>query len=230
MLVLRLGFGGLLVASHAIACGDSDDPAESAPDPVDVDTGAGGMLDPGSGGDDDSNEGGAVESNTYLVDLDTTVGTITIEVHPDWAPLGAARFRELVEVSYFDGSKFFRVVPNFVVQFGLAADPTVSAMWTERIDDDPVVESNTRGRVTFATSGANSRTTQLFINYGDNTFLDGMGFAPFGEVVEGTLSIAEQINAEYGEDPDQNRIRNEGDAYLNELFPNLTTIDTATIR
>lgn len=189
----------------------------------------------GCDGTGDTDAGPPVDAGpppeVFVVDLDTTAGPIAIEVHPEWAPLGAARLRELVEVGFYDDSKFFRVAPDFVVQFGIAADPVVSGEWrVQQIADDPIVETNTRGRVTFATAGPNTRTTQLFINYADNSFLDGMGFAPIGEVIEDTMSNADAINAEYGEAPDQGRIQSEGNSYLDGSFPNLTTITSATIR
>lgn len=224
----RLALALLLVVGLA-GCDDGSSDIDAGP-PGDTDAGPGGDVDGGPGvdaGDVDAGEPG----DTFIVDLDTTAGPIAIEVHPDWAPLGAARVRELVEAGYYDDSKFFRVDPDFVVQFGLAAEPSVTAMWRgDALQDDPVVETNSRGRVTFATAGPNTRTTQLFINYADNAFLDGMGFAPIGEVIEGTMSNADAINAEYGEAPQQSRITSEGNAYLDASFPNLTTITSATIR
>ncbi|MEQ9073562.1 MAG: peptidylprolyl isomerase [Sandaracinaceae bacterium] len=166
----------------------------------------------------------------FVVDFDTSAGPIAVEVHPEWAPLGAARFRELVEMGFYDDTRFFRVVPGFVAQFGLSGDPAVNAAWqSNRIADDPVVASNTRGRVTFATAGPGTRTTQLFLNYGDNAGLDPMGFAPFGEVIEG-MENADAIEAEYGEMPQQPRIQSEGNAYLDAEFPNLTAIRSASVR
>ncbi|MEN0067201.1 MAG: peptidylprolyl isomerase [Myxococcota bacterium] len=166
----------------------------------------------------------------FLVDMETTTGPVVLEIHEDWAPLGAARFRELVESGFYDGARFFRVVPDFVVQWGLPADPAVNAKWTEPILDDPVIESNVARTITFAaTALPNSRTTQVFINYGDNSSLDDQGFAPFGRVAEGMRNVR-SINAEYGQDPDQTRIRNEGNAYLDAEFPNLDGIVSATVR
>lgn len=173
----------------------------------------------------------ASDPSIFVVDFATTAGDFAIEVHPAWAPNGAARFRELVEAGFFDGQRFFRVVPDFIVQWGLSGDPAVTAMWEGRtIADDPVVESNRPGYVSFAqTSDPNSRTTQLFINYADNSFLDAMGFAPFGRVVSGMESVL-AINAEYGERPVQSQIVSEGEAYLEANFPRLTTITSARIR
>jgi len=166
----------------------------------------------------------------FVVDLETSVGPVVLEIHEDWAPLGSARFRELVEAGYYDGARFFRVVPDFVVQWGLAADPAVSAKWDDPIPDDPVVESNVRRTISFAaTANPNSRTTQVFINYTDNSFLDASGFAPFGRVIEGMRNVR-SINGEYGEQPDQAQIRSQGNAYLDANFPRLDEIVTATIR
>jgi peptidyl-prolyl cis-trans isomerase A (cyclophilin A) len=158
-----------------------------------------------------------------------------IEVQRDWAPYGADRFYELVKNGYFDGQRFFRVLSGFMAQFGIHGDPKVSAAWRERrIPDDPVKQSNTRGMVSFATAGPNTRTTQVFINYADNSALDGQGFAPFGRVVEG-MDAVDRLFAGYGEGaprgrgPDQGRIQGEGEAYLARDFPKLDSVKRATI-
>lgn len=165
----------------------------------------------------------------YKVVFETTKGTFVVEVNRDWAPLGADRFYNLVKNGFYNDAKFFRVVPNFVVQFGIPADPRVAAVWrTQTIQDDPVKESNVKGTITFATAGPNSRTTQVFINYADNSRLDRMGFAPFGKVVEG-MEVVEAINAEYGERPNQGMIQAQGNAYLEREFPNLDGIKSARI-
>src|SRR5579871_3861457 len=136
----------------------------------------------------------------------TSAGDFIVEVHRDWAPLGADRFYNLVRRGFFTNASFFRVVPGFVVQFGLSADPAVNNAWHQAvIQDDPVKQSNKRGTLVFATSGANSRTTQLFINFADNAPLDRMGFAPFGEVIEG-MDVVDKIYAGYGEQPRQDLI------------------------
>jgi peptidyl-prolyl cis-trans isomerase A (cyclophilin A) len=165
----------------------------------------------------------------YKVAFDTTKGSFIVEVHPSWAPLGAARFKELVEDKYFDGAGFFRVVPNFIVQFGLAADPAKSKKWDNRIADDPVIRTNKRGTLTFATAGPNTRTTQLFINFKSNQILDDQGFAPFGEVTGAGMDVVDKITAQYGERPDQGAITAQGNAYLKSNFPNLDFIKKATI-
>lgn len=166
---------------------------------------------------------------TFSVQFDTTKGNFTVEITRSLAPNGADRFYNLVKSGYFKNIGFFRVVPNFMVQFGIHGDPAVSAKWREaNIQDDPVKGSNTRGTITFATAGPNTRTTQLFINFGNNTFLDNQGFSPFGKVTSG-MDVVDKINAEYGENPNQGQIQMEGNAYLKKGFPNLDYIKSASI-
>src|SRR3954451_13649247 len=137
--------------------------------------------------------------DTFKVRFDTTKGAFTVEVTRSLAPNGADRFYNLVRSGYFKDTAFFRVVPGFMVQFGIHGDPAVSAKWRPAsIPDDPVKGSNTRGTLTFATAGPNTRTTQLFVNFGNNTRLDGMGFSQFGKVSEG-MDVVDKINGEYGE-------------------------------
>ncbi len=156
--------------------------------------------------------------------FETTKGAFTVEVIREWAPRGADRLLELLRAGAFERAAFFRVVPGFVVQFGIPADPQVTAAWKDaRIPDDPVRTSNTAGTLTFATSGPNTRTSQLFINFKDNPRLDGMGFAPLGKVVEG-MEVVDSLNAEYREQPLQDRIQREGEAYLLREFPRLDVI------
>lgn len=167
---------------------------------------------------------------TFKVAFETTKGSFIVEVHPEWAPLGAARFKELVEDKFFDNSGFFRVVPNFVIQFGLAADPAKTKKWDRAITDDPVIRTNKRGTLTYAkTSMPNTRTTQLFINLKSNQILDDQGFAPFGEVTGAGMDVVDRITAQYGESPDQGAITAQGNAYLKSNFPNLDFIKKATI-
>lgn len=152
-----------------------------------------------------------------------------MQVHRDWAPLGADRFYNLVRHGFFTNAGFFRVVPNFVVQFGLNANPAVNKVWQEaKIQDDPVKQSNKRGTLVFAMAGPNTRTTQLFINFKDNARLDGMGFAPFGEVVEGMENV-DKIYAGYGEQPRQDLIVDQGDAYLAKNFHEMDKIKFARV-
>src|SRR5580765_3660439 len=121
---------------------------------------------------------------TYKVKFDTTKGTFVVEVHRDWAPNGADRFYNLVKNGFYDDVRFFRVISGFMVQFGIHGDPKVSAPWREaQIKDDPVRQSNKRGYVTYAMAGPNTRTSQVFINFGDNAMLDSKGFSPFGRIV-----------------------------------------------
>ncbi len=159
----------------------------------------------------------------------TTAGDFVVEVHRDWAPLGADRFYNLVRNGYFTNAAFFRVVPGFVVQFGLNANPAINKVWSDaNIHDDPVKQSNTRGYLVFATAGPNTRTTQLFINFGNNARLDGMGFAPFGTVLEG-MDVVDKIYSGYGESPDQGLITSQGDVYLTARFPKIDKIKLAKI-
>ena len=167
--------------------------------------------------------------DTYKVKLDTSKGPFVIEVHRSWAPLGADHFYSLVKSGFYNDVRFFRVVPNFMVQFGMNGDPKVQSAHNTTIKDDPAKESNKRGYVTFAKTGApNSRSTQIFINFKDNAFLDAQGFAPIGQVVSG-MDIVDKINAEYREQPNQNEIRASGNAYLTREFPKLDYVKTATI-
>jgi peptidyl-prolyl cis-trans isomerase A (cyclophilin A) len=168
----------------------------------------------------------------FKAQFTTTKGDVIVEVHRDWAPLGADRFYNLVKNGFFNNAAFFRVVvaPRpFVVQFGLNASPEVNKVWEHAsIKDDPVMGSNTRGMLVFATAGPNTRTTQLFINLNDNKFLDSMGFAPFGTVSEG-MDVVDKIYSGYGESPDQGRLTEEGDAYLVKNFPMIDKIKLAKV-
>jgi peptidyl-prolyl cis-trans isomerase A (cyclophilin A) len=165
----------------------------------------------------------------FRVNLDTSRGPVVIEVTRANAPVGADRFYNLVKAKYFDGARFFRVIPGFMAQFGIAGDPAMTKTWDVPIEDDPVKSSNVRGAVTFAqTSAPNSRSTQLFINFGDNARLDGQRFAPFGKVVSGMENV-DQIYSGDRENPDQSRIEAEGNTYLEKEFPRLDYIKTARI-
>lgn len=166
---------------------------------------------------------------TYKVRFDTTAGPFVVTVTRAWAPRGADRFYNLVQNGYFDGAGFFRVVPGFMVQFGINGDPAIQRHWANaNLQDDPVTQSNTRGKITFANRGPNSRTTQVFINFGNNAGLDKQNFAPFGEVTTG-MDVVDKINAQYREQPQQPRIQAEGNAYLKKEFPKLDFIKKATI-
>ena len=165
----------------------------------------------------------------------TSKGEFVIEVTRAWAPIGADRFYNLVKNGYYDNCRFFRVIKGFMVQFGIHGDPKVSAAWRgANIKDDPVKESNTRGYVSYAMAGPNTRTTQLFINFGNNSALDGQGFSPFGKVTKG-MDVVDSIYSDYGEGapsgqgPEQGKIHMQGNPYLEESFPKLDYIKSAAI-
>jgi len=166
---------------------------------------------------------------TYKVKLDTTAGPVVIQVTRDWAPLGADRFYNLVKNGFYDDVRFFRVIPGFMAQGGMSGDPAIQKLWgRNNFNDDPVKQSNKRGFVTFAKTGApNSRSTQIFINYADNSNLDPQGFAPFGQVISG-MEAVDKFEA-YKNVPDQGMITAEGNAYLQRDYPKLTVIKKATI-
>jgi peptidyl-prolyl cis-trans isomerase A (cyclophilin A) len=166
---------------------------------------------------------------TYKVRLDTSAGPVVIQVTRDWAPLGADRFYNLVKHGFYDGVRFFRVIPGFMAQGGMSGDPAIQKLWgRNNFNDDPVKQSNKRGFVTFAKTGApNSRSTQFFINYANNANLDAQGFAPFGEVISG-MEVVDKFEA-YKNVPDQGMITAEGNAYLQRDYPKLTFIKKATI-
>jgi peptidyl-prolyl cis-trans isomerase A (cyclophilin A) len=170
--------------------------------------------------------------DTYEVKFSTTRGDFTIEVTRAWAPLGADRFYNLVKHHFYDNGSFFRVVPGFVVQFGISAYPPVSAAWKHtEFKDDRVTQSNKKGYLTFATAGPNTRTTQVFINLRDNSqSLDRQGFAPFGKVTEG-MNVVEMMYDGYGDEsgPDQGQIEKRGKPYLDKGWPKLDSIKSATL-
>jgi peptidyl-prolyl cis-trans isomerase A (cyclophilin A) len=223
----------LAVALAGSACGRRDQPspspsptvAEATPTPVPTPLPP--LLDPEQ----------AMEPapDRFRVRFDTTKGPFVIEVRRGWAPHGADRFYNLVRLGYYDEVTFFRVIDDFMVQFGIHGDPEVSAAWRyAEIPDDPVAQSNTRGMVTFATRGPNTRTAQIFINYKDNSPLDRQGFAPFGRVVEG-MAVVDKLYSGYGEGaprgagPDQGRAQAEGNRYFRGDFPKLDHIKSAAL-
>ena len=166
---------------------------------------------------------------TYKVRFDTSAGEFIVSVTRAWAPAGADRFYNRVKNGFYDGTRFFRVVPNFMVQFGINGDPDIQRNWANaNIKDDPAgVKSNGRGFITFANRGPNSRSTQVFINYKSNAFLDKT-FMPFGEVTTG-MAVVDKINSAHGEEPDQAQIQANGNRYLMKAFPKLDFIKKATI-
>jgi peptidyl-prolyl cis-trans isomerase A (cyclophilin A) len=174
----------------------------------------------------------------YKVKMSTSKGDFVIQVTREWAPRGADRFYSLVKGGFYTDVRFFRIIPNFMAQFGMNGEPRVTAAWmAAKIQDDPVTQSNTRGMVTFATSGKNSRTTQVFVNFADrNKMLDGQGFAPFGKVVEG-MDVVDKLYSGYGESasrggsgPEQHLIQQQGNEYLMRDFKEMDYIKSATIQ
>jgi peptidyl-prolyl cis-trans isomerase A (cyclophilin A) len=173
---------------------------------------------------------------TFKANFDTTKGAFVIEVHRDWAPIGADRFYNLVKNGFYNDVRFFRVIPGFMAQFGMHGTPAVQQAWQPaRIMDDPVKQGSKRGYVVFAHAGPNTRTTQLFINFRDNSSsLDKQGFASFGQVISG-MDVVDKLHSGYGDGPpggkgpSQQRIVAEGTAYLAKEFPNLDYIKSATI-
>ncbi|MGC2330611.1 MAG: peptidylprolyl isomerase [Candidatus Acidiferrales bacterium] len=165
----------------------------------------------------------------YEVKFTTTKGDFIVQVNRAWAPIGADRFYNLVKHGFFTGAPFFRVVPGFIIQFGLTGDPAVNRAWQNaNIKDDPVTQSNKPGTLTFATAGPNTRTTQLFINFGNNGGLDGQGFAPFGQVTSG-MDVVKSLYSGYGEQPNQGLITSQGKAYIEKNFPKIDSIKSATL-
>lgn len=173
--------------------------------------------------------------DVYKVKFATTKGDVVVEVTRAWAPQGADRFYNLVKNGFYTNAAFFRVLPGFVAQFGISAWPEVNRVWRNaQISDDPVKETNARGTLSFATGGPNTRTTQIFINYGENGRLDGSGFSPFGKVVEG-MDVVDKFYSGYGEGspggrgPDQGLLQSRGKEYLDKDFPLLDSIKSASI-
>ncbi len=200
-------------APKPTAKADQPKPKPSGPHP--------GLLDPSQ-----ANEKAPAQ---YKVKFQTTAGDFVAEIYRDWAPLGADRFYNLVKIGFFDDTGFFRIVPGFIVQFGLNGDPAVNAKWREAsIADDPVKASNEPATLTFATAGPNTRTTQMFINYGNNAGLDRQGFAPIGKVVEG-MAVVEKLFPGYREMANQGQIQMRGNEYLKSSFPKMDFIVKASV-
>jgi peptidyl-prolyl cis-trans isomerase A (cyclophilin A) len=174
--------------------------------------------------------------DVYRVNLDTSKGAVVLEVTRAWAPHGADHFYELIKEGYYDGDRFYRVVPHFVVQVGINGDPKVTQIWSAlRISDDPVRQKNRKGTLTFASSGPGARTTQVFVNMRDNLMLDRQGFAPIGRVAEG-IDVLERLYGGYGDmpprgsGPDGIEIERQGNVYLDNHFPRLDFIKKATVQ
>ncbi len=175
--------------------------------------------------------------DVFNVNFDTSKGTVIVEVHRDWAPFGVDHFYTLVRTGFYDGTRFYRVIRNFMAQFGMNGDPKTNEMWANApIPDDPVRQSNVRGMLTYAaTQMPNSRSTQLFINFKNNTMLDGKGFAPIGRVTQG-MDVVDSFFDSYGEmppngqGPDPAQIGTQGNQYLQDHFPRLDFVKKATIQ
>ena len=184
----------------------------------------------------DPSKASAKAPDVFQAQFTTTKGDFVVEVHRDWAPNGADRFYNLVKSGFFDDTRFFRAIDGFMVQFGISGDPAVASKWQNaNIQDDPVKQSNKRGYVTFAQTGQpNSRSTQVFVSYGDNARLDATRFAPFGQVTKG-MDIVDSLYKGYGEGapggrgPDQGKIQSQGNAYLDAQFSKLDAIKRAVI-
>jgi peptidyl-prolyl cis-trans isomerase A (cyclophilin A) len=167
----------------------------------------------------------------------TTKGDFTVEVHRDWSPNGADRFYNLVKNGFYDGCEFFRVVPNFMVQFGISGNPKIEGAWAHaNLRDDPLKQGNKRGRISFANAGPNTRTAQVFINFRDNSQLDSQNFPAFGEVIEAGMDVVDKLYGGYGDmqemgghGPSPGKIETEGNAYLDKNFSQLDKIKTAKI-
>lgn len=171
---------------------------------------------------------GAAETGEFEVLFETTAGNFTVKVYREWAPRGAERFYQLIKNKYYDGAPFYRVMPGFIVQFGMNGDPAGTKYWDKSFPDDPVVQSNMAGVVCFAKAGPNTRSTQVFINYEDNgKSLDSQGFAPFAEVIDGMKNVI-AINPEYMEQPNQAAMARSGNAYVFSKFPEIDYIKKAT--
>ena len=169
--------------------------------------------------------------DTYKARFDTSKGVFVVDVHREWAPIGADRFYNLVKAGFYDDVRFFRVLEGFMAQFGMSGTPSVQVIWgNQRLNDDPVKQSNKRGYITFANAGPNSRSTQLFINFADNASLDSQNFAPFGQVTDG-MDVVDKLYSGYGRTnvPNQGRITSEGNVYLNKEYPKLDYVKKATI-
>ena len=170
---------------------------------------------------------------TFQVKFETTRGDFTMDVTRAWAPIGVDRFYNLVKHHFYDNMVVFRAVPGFVVQFGISSYPPVNAAWRiADIQDDPVTQSNKRGYVTYAkTSQPNSRSTQIFISFKDNSFLDSQGFAPFGVINPEAMRVVEMLYDQYGDQPtnEQDQISRLGKPYLDSKYPKLDVIKHATL-
>lgn len=165
----------------------------------------------------------------FKVKLETSKGDLVLKITRGWAPKGADRFHTLVKAGLYDDVRFYRVVSKYIAQWGYNGDPKVAQKWMEaKIDDDPVTKKNVRGTVSFAKGAPNSRTVNVFINLKDNDALDKQGFAPFAEVVEG-MEVADKLHSGWGNTPQQKKILEQGNAYLDKEYKELDRIKTARV-
>lgn len=216
-----------LVLSGAFAgCSPGGCPGVDVPEPTPAQAA---LLDP------DGDAFAATPPDTFVVRFTTSRGDVEVEVVREWTPIGAGRLYNLVRNRFFDGNRFFRVLPGFIVQFGVHGVPAIQAAWNERpLPDDPVIQSNVRGTLVYATAGPDTRTTQLFFNYLDNPQLDHLGFAPVGRVRSG-MDVLIRLYSEYGETqpdgagPDYGCMLDGGEAYLERSYPRLDRIETAVL-
>lgn len=213
--IFRHGWPGMAIALAAVLTVSAETPTDGKAGP-------------------DAKTAGDTAPATFTVKFETAKGDILIDVTRAWAPLGADQFYRLVKAGFYNDTAFFRVVAGFMAQVGISGVPSQNVAWREKpIQDDLVVKSNTRGMVTFATAGPNTRTTQIFINFGDNASLDARGFAPFGKVRD--MGVVDKLCSEYGDGPPQGRgpaqgrIQSEGNEYLRASFPKLDYIKKASI-
>ena len=228
---------GLFLLALLVACGGGESGDSTATEPT-----ASGTEDPAPN-DPPSDEGGGADPllNPSLADeqapdqfqirFSTTKGSFIVQAVRSWSPLGVDRLYNLVKIGYFTDVAFFRVMPDFIAQFGMHGDPNINSMWENaNLQDEPVKQSNQRGFMTYAMKPGipNSRSTQFFINYKDNSFLDAQGFSPIGEVVAG-IEVVDSIFSGYGQQPNQATISGQGNAYLESQFPNLDYIRSAAI-
>ena len=219
-----IALSSIVLAAGAIIAAQTAAPKPAAPKPAAA-AGPSRLLNPAALT--------AKAPDLFKVKFDTTKGVILLDVHRDWAPKGVDRFFNMTRNGFFTGARFFRVIPNFMAQFGINGNPAVNEAWEKvrLLDDPPNMQHNVRGFVSYGTTGQpNSRGTQLFINYKDNSYLDATGFVPIGQVTEG-MEVADMLNSEYGSAPQnaQQRITAEGNKFLIASFPKLDYIKTATI-
>jgi cyclophilin family peptidyl-prolyl cis-trans isomerase len=221
----------LVLILSAAACDKTPAPAAKTPDAAATPAAATVSAAPTPDGltHPDAAKVAAAGPDSFTVHMVTSRGEFDLRVHRDWSPKAADRLYYLVANNYYDGIRFFRVIDGFMAQFGMPGDPAIGRVWSDRdIEDEPVKHSNTRGTLTFANKGPNTRSAQLFINFRDNAQLDARGFTPFGEVTNGMAAV-DSLYKGYGEAPDQGRIGAQGNAYLAHDFPKLDSIVTARV-